>query len=115
MLITDLPYFEPRAKHETIVGGTFLGMTAEAAAYGDSSYAVALTDTNLRVVGNGKVTIGRGQASALAYGEDPYAYVDYQAQGFSKTIVQHRSSNSNISASANLRVIAVKVPNQRKI
>jgi hypothetical protein len=110
MLITDLPYFEAKAKHDTIVGGAFLGVTAEAAAYGDSSYALTLTDTNLRVVGNGKVTIGKGQASALAYGEDPYAYVDYQAQGFSKTIVQHRSGNSGKSASANLRVIALKLP-----
>ncbi len=113
MLITDLPHFESGVKNETIMGGTSLEVTAVAAAYGDTTYTLALTDTNLRVVGNGKVTIGKGQGSALAIGEDPYAYVDYQAQGFSKVIVQHRSSNSNISASANLRVMALRVPNQR--
>ncbi len=110
MLITDLPHFEIGCKHETIMGGTSLEVTAVAAAYGDSSYTLALTDTNLRVVGNGKVTIGKGQGSALAVGEDPYAYVDYQAQGFTRTIVKQKASNNGKSASANLRVIALKLP-----
>jgi hypothetical protein len=110
MLIFDLPYLENLAEDQSVVGGALLEVTAVAFAAGSSTYTQADTGVKLKTVGNGKVTIGKGKGTALAIGNEPYAYTDYYADGFDKVIVKGRSGQGKHYAASHIRVIALDLP-----
>jgi hypothetical protein len=115
MLITDLSYLENVSENESILGGdSLLGITSYASAEGDVTYTLATANTDLKTVGNGKVTIGKGNGTALAIGSDPYAEVSYDAQGFDKVIAKGNSGAGENYAFDSVRVIAISTPARKK-
>lgn len=113
MKIVDLSYLENVQDNEPILGGASLGITSEAFGTGDA-YTLAIANTDVRTVGNGKVTIGRGEGTALAIGTDPYAATSYDAQGFNKVIAKNDSGKGQNYAFDSVRVMAIKTPAKAK-
>jgi hypothetical protein len=112
MSITDLPYFENVSEDETILGssGAVLGVGAVAVATGDDTFTSATAITDVKKIGNGKVTKGTGYGEALAIGEDPYADVGYLALGFDKVIVKTKSKQGEDYDYVQVKIKAIDTP-----
>ncbi|NJL46284.1 MAG: hypothetical protein HC929_00695 [Leptolyngbyaceae cyanobacterium SM2_5_2] len=111
MNIIDLSYLDTIAAETSLFGGASLAITAEALASGSNSLTLTDTNTLVRTVPSGKVTIGKGKGSAIATGDDPYANVSYWAAGFDKIIVKEGAKQGKSYASDALRIIALDLPN----
>ncbi|NBD15818.1 MAG: hypothetical protein GVY04_06620 [Cyanobacteria bacterium] len=112
MFITDLSYLETISANESLLGGnSLLQITSYADAEGEDTYTLANANTDLKKVGNGQVTIGKGTGDALAIGADTaIADVSYDAQGFDKVISIKISGAGENYAFENLKVIAIDTP-----
>ncbi len=116
ILISDLPYLENVLENESILGSaSLLGITSYASAEGDVTYTLATANTDLKTVGNGKVTIEKGTGTALAIGTDTaIADFSYDAQGFDKVIAKRNSGAGENYAFDSVRVIAISTPARKK-
>jgi hypothetical protein len=110
MQIKDLPYLTVLSEHQQVSGGALLEVGAIAFATGNDTYTYAEANTRVRTVGNGNVTIGQGNGTALAIGDDPYAHTDYRTEGFDKVIAKGNSRQGKRFASSGTRVIALALP-----
>jgi hypothetical protein len=80
MLIKDLSYLESISEANTISGGIFVGVAADASAGGDPTATLTNTTTKTHELGNGG-SIGIGRGKAVAIGSDPLAVVNVTGSG----------------------------------
>ena len=105
MLITDLPFLENVSENELILGGASATIGAYASARGDDTLALTDIDLELRTKKNGKSKL-KGEATALAVGEDPIAGTYYDLDGCTKVKVKTSEQEGEDFAYANLKIKA---------
>lgn len=104
MLILDLPHCDKISAHQTVIGGVLLKVNALALAEGANTYTLTNTDVQLKVVGNGRLTLGKGKSEALAIGDFAFAYTDFQAIDVDKAIVKFKSREGDNFTYSKVRV-----------
>jgi hypothetical protein len=110
MIIDELAYLETLPQGSVLIGGASLAIAATALATGNTTYTLADTQTSLRMVPSGKVTIGRGSGYAIAMGDDAYTDVFYLADGFDRVIATGQSRQTKTGSRTQVRVVALDLP-----
>ena len=105
MLIVDLSFLENVSENDLIFGSASAAIGAYASASGEDTLALTDAELELEEKKNGKVKL-KGEATALAIGEDPIADTFYATDGFKKVKVKTTEQEGDNFAYEHLKIKA---------